>query len=87
MEVAFWARPAHFCNKKMGDEDQDAGAKAFKLMDDQNQEVAHWRSYNANGSAAYTNGDKYDGDFVKGVTFLFISPVNVKFRGDMAVGF
>ena len=54
----------------MADEDQDNAAKQFKLMDDQNQEVAHWRSFVGKGSATYTNGDKYDGDFVKGVNFI-----------------
>ena len=50
----------------MADDEGDNQAKQFKLLDDQGQEVSHWRSFNGKGSATYTNGDKYDGDFVKG---------------------
>ena len=50
----------------MADDEGDNQAKQFKMTDDQANDVAHWRSYNGKGSAAYTNNDKYDGDFVKG---------------------
>merc|ERR1712194_497549 len=47
-------------------EDEENQAKQFKMSDDQGNDVTHWRSFNAKGSAQYTNGDKYDGDFAKG---------------------
>ena len=49
----------------MGDEEQ-AQAIQFKMVDDQMNEVSHWRSYTGIGTANYTNGDKYEGDFLKG---------------------
>ena len=47
-------------------EDEENQAKQFKMSDDQGNDVTHWRSFNSKGSAQYTNGDKYDGDFAKG---------------------
>jgi hypothetical protein len=50
----------------MADDEVDQQAKKFAMVDDQNVEVAHWRSYNGKGTASYTNGDKYEGGFLKG---------------------
>lgn len=50
----------------MADEEGDNQAKQFKMQDDQGNEVTHWRSYNGKGTANYTNGDKYEGEFLKG---------------------
>ena len=36
------------------------------MLDDQMNELSHWRSYSGTGTANYTNGDKYEGDFVDG---------------------
>jgi len=47
-------------------EEGENQAIQFKLINDQGVDVAHWRSFNAKGTAAYTNGDKYDGEFAKG---------------------
>lgn len=54
-------------------EEEDNAPKNFSMKDEAGNEISHWRSHSGKGSAQYTNGDKYEGDFTKGVIFSKIN--------------